>query len=119
MVRRQLGRGPQEELAPLVGGAAALVAGVEEPVAEELELELVEPVLVDHCADVGERARLEHVLEVGVPDAHAPEADALRLLAAVAQVEEAPLAAEVHLDRAGDRPVVGDEGVGAGHHPTT
>ena len=48
---------------------------------------------------------LEHVLEVGVPDAEAAEADPSGLDAAVGPVEEAPLAADVHLDRARDRPV--------------
>ena len=43
------------------------------------------------------------------------EPDARRLLAALAEAEEAPLAAEVHLDRPGRRPVEGDEVVARAH----
>ena len=60
---------------------------------QALELEVREAVLVEERLHLGERARLEHVLEVGVPDPDAREADARRVRAAVAQVEEAPLAA--------------------------
>ena len=52
-----------------------------------------------------ERVRLEQVLEVGVPDPDAREADLRGLRAAVAPAEQAPLAADVHLDRAGHGPV--------------
>src|SRR3954451_17216358 len=45
------------------------------------------------------------MLEVGVPDADAAEADLGGLLAAVAEVEQRPLAPHVHLDGAGQRPV--------------
>jgi hypothetical protein len=66
---------------------------------------VTETVVVEQLLDLGERACLEDVLEVGVPEADPAEADASRLRAAVAQVEEAPLASGVHLDRTGDRPV--------------
>ena len=59
---------------------------------------MAEPVVVE-VSHLAQRARLEHVLEVGVPEADAGEADARGLLAPVAQVEEAPLPTEVHLDR--------------------
>ena len=62
----------------LVGCLPALVIRIEEPVAEELELELIEAVLVEDRPQLAERLRLEHVLEVGMPDADAPEPDALR-----------------------------------------
>ena len=65
--------------------------------------------VVEDLFHLGERARLEHVLEVGVPDADAREADALRLGAAVAEVEQAPFAPDVDLDRTGDRPVQPDQ----------
>src|SRR3954452_14510090 len=45
------------------------------------------------------------MLEVGVPDADAAEADLGGLLAAVAEVEQRPLAPHVHLDGAGHGPV--------------
>ena len=68
-----------------------------------------EPVVVEDRAHLGERVLLEDVLEVGMPDPDPREPDALRLLAAVAEVEEAPLAPGVHLDRPGDRPVQPDK----------
>ena len=67
---------------------------------------------------VGQRARLQDVLEVGVPEPDPLEPDALRLGAAVGEVEQAPLAAEVHLDRPGDGPVQPHDVVsGARHAP--
>ena len=98
-----------------VGGRAALVVRVEEPVPEELQLEVAEPVVVEELPHLAQRARLEHVLEVGVPEADAGEPDPRGLFAPVAQVEEAPLAADVHLDRTGRRPVEPDE-LGGGAH---
>ena len=65
---RQRGRRLEEQRASLVGGAAPLVVRVEEPVAEELELELVEAVLVEDLPQLSERLRLEQVLEIGVPE---------------------------------------------------
>ena len=49
---------------------------IEEPVAEELELELIEAVLVEDLPQLAKRLGLEQVLEVGVPEPDAPEADA-------------------------------------------
>ena len=117
VVRRQLGRRLEEQRAPFVGGPPALVTRIEEPVAEELELELIEAVLVEDRPQLAERLRLEHVLEVGMPDADAPEPDPRGLLAALAEAEEAPLAPEVHLDRPGGGPVEADEVVAAAHSP--
>ncbi len=76
MVRGQHGRCLEDQRARLVGRNASLVAGVEEPVAEELELELVELVFVEDRTQLGERLCLEQVLDVGMPEADAPEADA-------------------------------------------
>jgi hypothetical protein len=73
-------------------------------------------VVVEECGEVGERARLEHVLEVGVPEPDAREPGARRLRAAVLEVEETPLAAGVHVDRSGSGPVERHE-VGVGRHP--
>ena len=115
-VVRGKGRGRlEQQRPPLVGRLAALVVRVEEPVAEELELEVAEPVVVEELPHLAQGARLEHVLEIGVPEPEAGEPDARRLLAAVAQVEEAPLAPDVHLDRTGRRPVEADELVGGAH----
>ena len=60
--------GVEEQLADLVGRLAALVVPVEEPVHEELELEVAQPVVVEDLLHLREAPRLEHVLEVGVPD---------------------------------------------------
>ena len=60
---------------------------------------MAQAVLVEKRRDLGERARLEDVLEVGVPQPDPAEADARRLRAAVAQVEEAPFSSDVHVDR--------------------
>ncbi len=87
----------------------ALVALVEVPVVEELELEAREAVVVEDLAHLAQRALLEHVLEVRVPDADTGEPHPLRLRAAVAEVEEAPLASRVHLHRSRDRPVEPDQ----------
>ena len=114
MVRAELRAGLPQEGADPVRLHPALVAGVEEPVHHELELEVAQPVVVEQRLHLGERARLEDVLEVGVPEPDPAEADPRRLRAAVAQVEEAPLAAHVDLDRAGDRPVETEQVV-AGH----
>ena len=62
-------RGLEEQRARLVGGAAALVVRVEEPVQQALELEVAQPVVVEDPLHLLQAARLEHVLEVGVPDA--------------------------------------------------
>src|SRR5581483_83111 len=105
----QLRRRAEEQRASLVRGAPALVVRVEEPVAEELELELVELVLVEKLPHLAERPLLEHVLDVRVPEPDAPEPDAGGLLAAFPEVEQAPLPPEVDFDRSGRGPVEGDE----------
>ncbi len=102
MVRGQLGRRLEEQRTSLVGCLPALIVGVEEPVAEELELELLDPVLLENRPQLAERLGLQQVLEVGMPEPDALEAHALGLFAAFAQAEEAPLWPEVHLDRPGD-----------------
>ena len=66
---------------------------------------MAQAVLVEERGDLVERARLEDVLEVGVPEPDPAEPDPGRVLAAVAQVEEAPLAAVVDVDRPRGRPV--------------
>src|SRR4029453_14427280 len=104
----QLGRSSEQERPSLVGGLAALVARVEEPIPEELELEVVEPQLVEEAGPLTKRSGLEDVLEVGVPQPDAPEPDAGRLLAAVAEVEQAPLAPEGHFHRPRRGPVGSD-----------
>src|SRR5581483_8434358 len=106
----------EDEVPGRVGRPASLVARVEEPVAEELELDVPEPVLVEERADVAQRRAVrEHVLEIGVPDTDAAEADARGVRAAVPQREQAPLASGVHLDGTGDRPIETDH-VGVGAH---
>ena len=98
---------------------ATLVARVEEPVPQELELDLIESVLVEERAHLAERPGLEDVLEVGVPEPDAPKPDAGGLLAAVAEVEQAPLAPEVHLHRPGRGPVERDQIIASAHRSTT
>ena len=105
VVRLERARRVEEQRTDLVGGRAPHVAGVEEPVHEELELEVVEAVLVEDLLHLAQASRLEHVLQVGVPDAEPAEADLARLCAPVGPVEEAPLAACMDFDRPGDRPV--------------
>src|SRR3954452_555856 len=105
VMRVERGGGIEEQAPVRVGRGAAFVAGVEEPVHEELELEVVEPGRVEDVLHLAQRAGLEHVLEVGVPDPDAAEAGLRRLLAAVAPIERRPLAAHVHLDGAGHGPV--------------
>ena len=116
VVGRQHLRRLEQQRARQVGGAAALVARFEEPVPQELELEVLQAVVIEELSHLMEVARLEHVLQVGVPKPDTAEADASRLLAAIAQVEEAPFPAEVNLDRAGDGPIEAQE-VGATHSP--
>ena len=115
MVRVEGRRRREEQLPRLVGGPAPLVGGVEEPLPQELELEMGEPGVVEDLLHLRRRARLEDVLEVRVPEAGAAEADAGRVLAAVAEVEEAPLPPDMHLDRARDGPVEPEQVV-AGRH---
>ena len=95
---------------------ATFVGLGEEPIHEELELDVPQAVLAEQRRDVGERAGLEHVLEVGVPEPDAAEADALRLCTAIGEVEEAPLAAGVHVHRAGCCPVENDQVAVVGAH---
>ncbi len=97
------------------GRLAPLVARIEEPLPEKLELEVGQAVVVEELPYLGERSRLEDMLEVGVPEPGPFHADACCLRAAVTQVEQAPLAADVHLDRAGDRPVEPEQFVAASH----
>ena len=105
VVRVQLGGRVEQQRADLVGGLPALVVLVEEPVHEELQLEVAEAVVVEGLLHLPQAPRLEHVLEVGVPDPEPAEADLARLGAAVGPVEEAPLASDVHFDRPGNGPV--------------
>ena len=109
MVGAEHRRRLEEQPADVVGGAPALVARVEEPVHQELELQIAQPVVVERLLHVAQALRLEHVLQVGVPDPEPAEADLLRFRAAVGPAEEAPLPADVHLDRAGDRPVEAEQ----------
>src|SRR5262249_10839756 len=69
----------------------------------------LEPMVVEQGLQLGERSRLEDVLEVGVPDPDPLEPGPLRLGAAVGDVEQAPLPASVHLHRPGGRPVQRDQ----------
>ena len=69
VVRRQCRRRLEQERPRLVGGLTALVARIEEPLPEKLELDIGETVVVEKLPDLGERSGLEHVLEVGVPEA--------------------------------------------------
>ncbi len=111
VVGAELGRRLPQQRTVGVRRRAALGPGIEEPVAEELELEPRQPMVVEQLAHLAQRVgvRLEDVAEVGKPDAHAGKADPLGVGAAVGEVEQAPLAAEVHLDRAGDRPIEPDQ----------
>ena len=54
-----------------------------------------------------------------MPEPDAPEADARGLLAALAKVEQAPLAPEVHLHRARRGPVERDQVVARAHRVET
>ncbi len=105
VVRAERRGGIEQEALGGLGGAAALVVRVEEPLPDELELEVLEPVVVEQPLQVGQCVRLQEVLEVGMPEPDSLEPDALGLGAAVGEAEQAPLAAEVHLDRPGDGPV--------------
>ena len=57
--------------------------------------------------------------ELGLRIFTGSDADPRRLLAAFADVEQAPLPADVHLDRPGRGPVESDQVVAAGHLSTT
>ena len=97
-----------------VGGLAALVVGLEEPVREKLELEITQAMLVEQLGDLVERPRLEDVFEVGMPEPDPAETDAGGLAAAILEVEQAPLTAVVGLRGPGRRPVEPEQFVG-GH----
>ncbi len=109
VVRVELGGGLEEQLPDRLGGATALVVRIEEPLPDELELEVLEAVGVEQRLDVGECPRLEDVLQVGMPEADSLEPDALGVRAALGEVEQAPLAARVDLHRARRRPVERDK----------
>src|ERR1019366_7597218 len=102
------GRVEQQPAVP-VRGLAAVVVLVKEPVHQELELEVAQAVVVEDLLHLAQRVPFEHVLEVGVPDADPGEPHPLSLGAAVAEVEQAPFAADVDLDGTGPRPVQADQ----------
>jgi hypothetical protein len=104
VVGAELGGGLEEQLADPVGIGAVVV--VDEPVHQELELVEPEPVVVEHPLHLAQRAPALHLmLDVGVPEAEAGEADLGGLGAAVGEVVFAPLATGVHVDRSGGGPV--------------
>src|SRR5262245_44356489 len=109
VVRAELRRGVEQEPADAIRLAAPPVVLVEEPVHEELDLEVSQPVVVEAALQLCQGLRLEQVLEVRVPDPEPAEAGRARRRAAVGPAEEAPLAADVHLDRARNGPVEPDE----------
>ena len=69
VVRVQRRRRLEQQRTHPVGGDTPLVARIEEPVHQELELEVTQPVVVEGLLQLPQRPRLEQVLEVGVPDA--------------------------------------------------
>jgi len=99
--------GVEQQLAPLVGVCACVGAGLREEVSEELDLEVLKSGVVEDLLHLAQGALLELVLDVRVPQAQSPEADPRRIRAAIAPVEQAPLAAHMDLGGAGHRPVQG------------
>jgi hypothetical protein len=91
--------------AALVRLLAQRVALGDPEVLEELELDVLEPGVVEHLLHLVQRRGLELVLDVGVPEAYSLEADLGGFGTAVLPAEGAPLAADVHLNGPGDRPV--------------
>ncbi len=102
-----LGRFEQEFLA-LFGGAASL-AGLQEPVSEELDLDIFHAVVVEDALHLRVGVALAHMLDVGVPQAHALESGARRSLDALLELEGAGLRAGVGDRPASESPVGGDQ----------
>ena len=101
--------GVEQQPAPRVGLGARRVAGRDEEVGQELDLEIAQAGVVEDLLHLGQRAGLELVLDVGVPQPEAPEADPRGVRAAVAPVERAPFPADVHVGRTGHGPVQGQQ----------
>ena len=80
-----------------------LAALGQEPVEQELELEVTDAVVVQYPFHVGEARALQRVIEVGMPDPHAGEADPRNRFDPLAESERAVIGA----DRAGRVDVTG------------
>src|SRR6185437_7048637 len=85
----------EQELAPLVGVLAQWVAGGHEEVGQELDLQVLEAGVVEGLLHLLQRARLELVLDVGVPQTEPVEAELRGVRATVAPLEQAPLSSDV------------------------
>ena len=98
VVRVERGGGVEQQPPAPVGVRARRLARIDEEVGQELDLEVASGRRRRRSAFISLSVlRLELVLDVGVPQADALEADAGRLGAAVAPVERAPFATDVHL----------------------
>ena len=95
----------QQQVPQLVRLPAALGALVLEEPPDELQLQVLQPVVVEQLLDLLEAPALLLVDEVGVPDADPLHPGLCRLGAAVAEVEVAPFLALVRLGGARRRPV--------------
>ncbi len=102
-------RGLEQQLRRCVGLGARGSPGADEEVGQELDLQVSQPGVVEDLLHLLQRPRLELVLDVRVPQPDALEADPRRLGAAVAPVERAPFAPDVHVGRTGNRPVQGQQ----------
>ena len=94
---------------PPIGLVACRAPRVDEEVGEELDLEVLEAGVLEDLAHLVQAAGLELVLDVGMPQAKALEADLGCLGAAIAPVERAPLTAYVHIRGTANRPVKGQQ----------
>src|SRR6185436_157685 len=95
-------------------GSGPSVAGRQEPVGEELELEVADAVVFEYPPHLGQAMALPQMQQVGVPDAEARKSGLRSSLGTLAQTERAPLLIRVGLGAAADRPVRGEQ-LGAAH----
>jgi hypothetical protein len=109
VVRVERGRGVEQHPAALVRLLARDLAFVDEEVGQELDLQVREAGVVEDLLHLRQRPRVELMLDVGVPEPDALEADPGCLAAAVLPLERAPLPADVHLRRTAHRPVEGQQ----------
>src|SRR6185312_15212283 len=99
---QHLGRLEQEALALI---RAALRLAIEEPVAQEFELDVPDAMVIENAPHVGEAQPRERVLEIGVPDAEAREPGLRGARHALLEARGAELVIGVRLGADRERPV--------------
>ncbi len=101
--------GLEQQLATLVGSRAPRIARLDEPIDQELDLDVLHAVVVENPPHLGQRVPCQDALEIRMPEAYALEAGTRGSLDALAELECAVLEAGVRQSAPGERPVGGNQ----------